>query len=141
MVTVTERLTIPNDDLAVRFVRSGGPGGQNVNKVATKVELRFRLGQCEVLSGAAKRRLVDAYPGYVTNEGDVIVASARYRTQARNRQDAEDKLAQMIRGILRPPKKRRPTKVSRRAKRKRVEAKRKRGEVKRRRKPPRPDGD
>ena len=124
---------IPEADLTVRYVRSPGPGGQNVNKVNTKVELRLRLSQCAALNPGQKRRLREAFPAHVTRAGNFIVTSSRYRSQQRNLQDVLDKLAQMIRSVRHPPKRRIPTGPTRASKRRRVEAKRQRGELKRQR--------
>ena len=136
MLTVTEEVVVPDGDLSVRFVRSGGPGGQNVNKLATKVELRFALQDSEALRAAAKARLRAAFPSHVTDEGLFLVTSSRYRSQARNRQDAEEKLAEMIRGCLVAPRARRATRVPRGQKRARLQDKRKRAELKRNRRGP-----
>ena len=124
---------IPEGELSLRFVRSPGPGGQNVNKVATKAELRFDLTGSEALTGAQKRRLARSYPAHVTQGGEFIVTSDRYRSQKRNHTDALDKLASMIRSIRRPPKRRVPTRVPLAAKRRRLADKRARGELKRQR--------
>ena len=126
--------SIPDAELTLRFVRSPGPGGQNVNKVATKAEVRFDVAGSSVLTGAQKRRLVRAFPAHVTLGGEFIVTSDRYRSQNRNLQDALAKLADMIRSIRRPPKRRVPTRVPAAAKRRRVADKRARGELKRQRK-------
>lgn len=136
MLDITPRVRIPDEDLVVRYARSGGPGGQNVNKVATKVELRLQLARTAALSPAVKRRLAETYPSYVTKAGEFVVTSARHRTQGRNRSDAEEKLVYMVCSVLTPPRRRKPTRVSRGAKRRRVDTKRRRGEVKRRRQSP-----
>ncbi|MBW2426531.1 MAG: aminoacyl-tRNA hydrolase [Deltaproteobacteria bacterium] len=136
MVRVNEKLSLDDDDLSVRFVRAGGPGGQNVNKVATKAELRFALETSDALSRAAKQRLRARYPSHVTEAGDFIVVSNRYRSQARNRADAEERLAEMIRTILSPPKPRKKTSVSKASRERRLRDKRHRAEVRRSRRPP-----
>lgn len=135
MLQITKTLQIPEQELSFRFIQSSGPGGQNVNKVATKVELRFALADSQVLRADVKRRLKERYPSYVTDGGELVVRSDRHRTQPRNRADALERLAEMIRGALVPPKPRRKTQVSRRQKAKRVESKRRRSEVKRNRGP------
>ncbi len=127
--------SIPESDLEVRYVRSGGPGGQHVNKVATKVELRFRLATTQALDPAQKRRLRDAFPSHVTGTGDFLVTSDRHRSQRQNQADALDKLAARLRGIRRPPRRRIATKVTRSAKRRRLESKRQRAELKKHRRP------
>jgi ribosome-associated protein len=125
---------IPAADLQLSHLRSSGPGGQNVNKVATKVELRFKLRRCAALSAAQKRRLTQAFPSHVSQGGDFIVTADRFRSQSRNLRDALLRLAEMIRSIRRPPQPRIRTQVTRAATRRRVEDKRRRGELKRQRK-------
>lgn len=131
MLEVTPRLSIPDDELSLHFALAGGPGGQNVNKVATKVELRFQLARSRVLSEEVKARLAARHPSMVTQAGELLVVSTRYRSQRRNREDAEQRLAALIREALPRPKPRRATDVPRAQKRRRREDKRKRGEVKR----------
>lgn len=130
MLQISPRLAIPDSELVERFVRSAGPGGQNVNKVATAVQLRVALDRCGLrpevrarLEGLAGRRLTDA--------GEVVIAAQQFRTQERNREDAFERFAEMVRQALVAPKPRRATKPSRSAKRKRVDSKTKRGAVKR----------
>jgi len=125
--------SIPGTELTLRFVRSPGPGGQNVNKLATKAEVRFDLAGSGALTGAQKRRLARAFPAHVTHSGEFVVTSDRHRSQKRNQWDALAKLADMIRSIRRPPKPRVPTRVPAAAKRRRVADKRARGELKRQR--------
>jgi ribosome-associated protein len=125
---------IPEADLDIRFVRSPGPGGQNVNKLATKVELRLKLAQCASLDVGQKRRLAAKFPAHVTQRGEFVLTSDRFRSQWRNQQDALERLAEMIRSIRRPPKRRVPTRATAASQRRRVEQKRARGELKRQRK-------
>ena len=124
---------IPEEDLELSHVRSSGPGGQNVNKVSTKVELRFRLSQCTALSSAQKRRLTAAHSSHVTRSGDIVLSSDRFRSQARNQEDVLERLAQMIRKIRNAPKRRIATKPTRASQQRRVQEKRQRGELKRQR--------
>ncbi|MEQ9324634.1 MAG: alternative ribosome rescue aminoacyl-tRNA hydrolase ArfB [Polyangiaceae bacterium] len=124
------RVVIPGDDLTWTSVRSGGPGGQNVNKVATKVVLRFDLAGCRALSAAQKERLRNLASGRLDAEGAVIITSQATRNRVQNLADARDKLADLIRRCLVAPKKRRPTKPSRGAKRRRLNDKRKQSEKK-----------
>ncbi len=122
---------IPESDLELRAVRSSGPGGQNVNKVSTKVELRFRLAGCAALSEAQKRRLLAACPGYVTREGDFLLTSDRFRSQKQNQDDVLARLADLLRAIRRPPKRRIATKASKASRERRLTDKRRRSETKR----------
>ncbi len=125
--------TIPEEDLELSYVRSSGPGGQNVNKVSTKVELRFRLSQCTALSWAQKRRLMGAFSSHVTRTGDIVLSSDRFRSQLRNQEDVLERLARMIRKIRSAPKRRIATKPTRSSQQRRVKDKRQRGELKRQR--------
>ena len=136
---MTEGVTLPDEDLVYRAVRSSGPGGQHVNKVATKIELRLHLSQCAALPAEVKARLAERFPNALTADGDVVVASGRFRSQVRNRHDAEERLVAMIREVLTPPAPRHPTRVPRRVKARRLAEKRQRGEAKTRRRPLRPE--
>jgi ribosome-associated protein len=131
MLQVTPRLQIPDDELSMHFALSGGPGGQNVNKVSTKVELRFQLASSRVLTAEVKARLKARHPSMVTQAGELLVVSTRHRSQLRNRADAEERLCALIREALVRPKPRHETKVPKSQKRRRRDDKRKRGEVKR----------
>ncbi len=130
---IDARLTIPGSCLSFRAVRSSGPGGQNVNKVATKVDLRFDLEACEVLTGTTKARLRALAGASIDAEGRIVVVSEATRSQPRNLEDAREKLAALVRRALVTPKKRRPTKPTQGSKRRRVEAKRRVGDKKRER--------
>jgi ribosome-associated protein len=90
-LVVTDRVVIPDDDLEVAFSRSGGSGGQNVNKVSSKVLLRFHLDRCAVLTPGAKARLRAACPSRLTDDGDLLVTSDRERDQKQNLEDARSK--------------------------------------------------
>jgi len=129
-IVVTERVTIPDEDYDVSFARSGGAGGQNVNKVSSKVHLRFRLGQTRALTPGAKARLREACPGRLTEDGDVVISADRERDQHQNLRDAEQKLAALIRAALVPPKQRTATKPTKGSQRRRLNEKSKRGDVK-----------
>lgn len=136
-IVVTPRVTIPGDELAIAFSRSGGPGGQNVNKVASKVELRWNPTTSSALSAALtedeRAWLLERLKRRLTGDGTLIVTSSATRDQQKNRDDATKKLALIVRTALHRPKPRKPTKVSRGAKRRRVADKRHHAEIKRNR--------
>ena len=129
-VVVTETVVIPDDDLEVSFSRSGGSGGQNVNKVSSKVLLRFHLERGAVLTPGAKSRLRAACPSRLTDDGDLLVTSDRERDQHRNLEDAKEKLAALIRAALVPPTPRRKTKPTLGSKKRRLTEKSRRSDVK-----------
>ena len=126
-------LVIDSAELEERFVRSGGPGGQNVNKVATAVQLRFDVRHSPSLPVDVRARLERLAGRLVTREGVLVITAQRFRTQERNRQDALDRLMDWIRRALIVPRSRRPTRPSAAAVRNRLEAKRRRATLKARR--------
>ena len=130
-LVVSPRLTIPAGELAIAFARSGGPGGQNVNKVASKVELRWNPSTSTALGDGDRAWLLDRLRSRLTGDGTLIVTSTLTRDQLQNRDDAESKLVLILRTALERPKTRRATKPSRSAKRRRVADKRHRSEIKR----------
>ena len=133
-IPITDRVVIPAGELDVSFVRSSGPGGQNVNKVASKVQLRWRPATSVAFSDADRAWVVARLASRLTTDGELIVSSGLTRDQGRNRADAEAKLADLVRGALVRPKQRRATKPSAAAKARRLEEKKARGEKKKRRK-------
>ena len=121
---VTPTLEIPAKDLAFRAVRSSGPGGQNVNKVATKVELRFNLQDCTVLSEATKARLRQMAARHIELDGQLVIACQVSRTQRQNLEQACAVLVQFIKRALVTPRKRKKTKPTAASKRARLDEKR-----------------
>ena len=128
---VTHSITIDETELTERFILASGPGGQNVNKVATAVELRFDVAQSQSLPAAVRERLVTMAGKRLSSAGILVIAAQRFRSQARNREDARERLAALIREAATPPKLRRATRPSRAAKRRRVDDKRQQGARKR----------
>jgi ribosome-associated protein len=127
-------LVIPASDLVWRAVRSSGPGGQNVNRVSTKVELAFDLAHTRALDVGARARLARSSARRIDTEGRLVVVSQSTRSQAQNLEDARQRLAALIRAALVVPKRRKATRPSKRAKEKRLEGKRRTAEKKQGRK-------
>lgn len=126
---VNSRISIPERELQESFIRSSGPGGQNVNKVASAVQLRFDVRASPSLPEPVRAALLQG-PG-LTSEGVLVITAQRFREQERNRADARGRLAQIIRRAATPPKPRRTTKVPKASKRKRLENKKHRADIKR----------
>ena len=129
-IIINARYAIPGDELRMAFSRSGGPGGQNVNKVASKVELRWTPATSRAFSDVDRHYLMSRLASRLTNTGELLVVSTLTRDQIQNRGDAEDKLAAIIRDALIRPKVRRPTKPTRGSKERRIGAKKQRAAVK-----------
>lgn len=120
LLEVNETIRIPEEEWSWTYARSGGPGGQNVNKVASKAVLRWAMVASVSVPEAVKERLRAAHPSHCTVEGDYLVVSQKYRDQERNREDCLAKLAEMLRRAAKPPTPRRPTKPTKSSQRRRL---------------------
>jgi ribosome-associated protein len=132
-LTITPQIQLAESDLSFSFIRAGGPGGQNVNKVSSAVQLRFNVRTCPNLPEPVRRRLLTQLNPRLTSQGELIIEARRQRTQEQNRRDAIERLAALIRAAARPPRPRRPTRPSRKAKQRRLEAKTRRSRLKQQR--------
>jgi ribosome-associated protein len=135
MLIITETIAIDPAELVETFVRAPGPGGQNVNKVASAVQLRFDVRSSPSLSAPVRRRLEALAGRALTGEGVIVLSAHRFRSQARNREDARQRLFALIRQAAAPPRPRRPTRPPQQTKVQRREAKRRRGALKALRRP------
>lgn len=128
-IYISDDIEIPMDDVEISAVRSQGAGGQNVNKLATAIHLRFDFENCDALNDKIRTRLLDLDDHRITAKG-IVIKAQEHRTQVRNRQAAIARLQELIQGVLVEPKKRVPTKPSRAVKRQRVANKRRKGQLK-----------
>lgn len=122
-LAVTPAITVPDSDLSLSFLRSSGPGGQNINKVATAVQLRFDLRGTAALDDRVKARLRALAGRRVTEDGALLILARNHRTQEQNRREALERLAELIRRALIEPKPRKPTRPTRASKERRLASK------------------
>ena len=130
MLQITKNISIPLSEVEISYSRSSGPGGQNVNKVNSKVTLRWRLNENSTLPVGARKRLVASLGGRLTKRGECVLTSDKYRDQARNLADCLQKLRDLVLQALPEPKTRKASRPSRAMKEARLSAKKRRGEIK-----------
>ena len=133
MLRVTDTISIPESELQEQFVRASGPGGQNVNKLSTAVELRFDLAASTSLPAPVRARLKRLAGRRLTKEGVLVIRAERHRTQELNRADARERLIELVRQATIVPKRRIATRPTKASKERRLDSKVRRGEIKRRR--------
>ena len=141
MIQISDTLAIDENDIEMDFIRASGPGGQNVNKVSSAVQLRFNVAGTTAFNNQIRQRLKKIAGKRLNSEGILIIKAQRYRSQEQNRQDAIDRLVEMIQKALEAPKHRRATRPTAASKKRRLTTKRRRSELKRRRRVVRQTGD
>jgi ribosome-associated protein len=133
---ITDTLSIPDDELVFSYARSGGPGGQNVNKVSSKAVLRWNLAANTSLPAEVRERLRQKQANRITGEGELVLQGQRYRDQGRNAEDCLERLQAMVLQALTPPTPRKKTRPTRGSKRRRLADKRQHSQRKEQRRPP-----
>jgi len=135
-LVINRGLTLPSEELDVSYARSGGPGGQNVNKVETKVVLRFSILNSRALGDTRRARLQKRLAARLSGQGELIIHASRHRTRARNLEDARERLAALLKDGLATQPSRRPTRPTRGSKERRLKQKKSRGQIKKDRRTP-----
>lgn len=130
MLAISHAIVLPDSELTERFLRADGPGGQHVNRTESAVELRFDVARSPSLPDEVRARLLARRDRRLTDDGVLVIQARRFRDQARNRDDARERLVEIIRGVLVPPKKRVATKPTRASKERRLVGKQQRGKIK-----------
>lgn len=135
MIRITPTIAIKESEIEQRFIRASGPGGQNVNKVATAVQLRFNVAKSLTLPDGLRSRLISLAGRRISEEGVLVIDARRFRTQERNRQDAINRLVKLLQKAAVTPKPRRKTKPTAASQHRRIQSKRRRAAIKRARAP------
>lgn len=138
MLNISRTLSLPESELAERFLRADGPGGQHVNRTESAVELRFDVAHSPSLPEELRARLLQRRDRRLTDDGVLVIQGRRFRDQGRNREDVRARLAEIIRGVLAPPKKRVATRPTRASKERRLAGKQQRSRIKQGRSRPGP---